>query len=302
MAITLIENFRAVFYTPFYAAFALRAFETEGVDVRLEMSSDARKTLSGLLTGTGHVSWGGPMRLLHALNENPNAGLVAFCEVVGRDPFYLLGRTPNPGFHMRDLADKTLAEVTEVPTPWYCLQHDLRLAGVDPAKIRRAPGRGMAENVARLKSGEVDVIQVFEPFAQQIVDAGIGHKWYAAASRGPTSYTTFNTTREFLAQQPETALRMTRAMYRTQQWITAHDGSELAQTVASYFADIPMQTLATCCASYKASGIWNVNPIQQRAGVEWLRDAMLGCGAIERSVNFAELADMRFAEQVLSGG
>lgn len=302
MAITLIENFRAVFYTPFYAAFALRAFETEGVDVRLEMSSDARKTLSGLLTGTGHVSWGGPMRLLHALDENPNAGLVAFCEVVGRDPFYLLGRTPNPGFRMPDLADKTLAEVTEVPTPWYCLQHDLRLAGVNPADLRRAPGRSMAENVARLKSGEVDVIQVFEPFAQQLVDQGIGHKWYAAASRGPTSYTTFNTTREFLAQQPETALRMTRAMYRTQQWIAAHDGNELAQTVASYFPDIPVQTLATCCGNYKASGIWNLNPIQQRAGVEWLRDAMLGCGAIRRNINFEDLADMRFAEQVVHDG
>ena len=29
MALTLIENFRAVFYTPFYAAFALKAYEAE---------------------------------------------------------------------------------------------------------------------------------------------------------------------------------------------------------------------------------------------------------------------------------
>lgn len=302
MPVTLIENFRAVFYTPFYAAFALRAFETEGVDVRLEMSSAAHKTLSGLLTGTGHVSWGGPMRLLHALDENPNAGLVAFCEVVGRDPFYLLGRAPNPGFHMRDLADKILAEVTEVPTPWYCLQHDLRLAGVDPLSVRRAPGRSMAENVARLKAGEVDVIQVFEPFAQQLVDAGIGHKWYAAASRGPTSYTTLNTTREFLAREPDTALRMTRAIYRTQQWITAHDGRALAELVASYMPDIPLPTLAACCDGYKASGIWNTNPLQQRAGVDWLRDAMLGCGVIRRRLGYEDLADMRFAEQVVREG
>src|SRR5262245_14450111 len=32
MAITLLENFRAVFYTPFYAAFALKAYEAEGVE------------------------------------------------------------------------------------------------------------------------------------------------------------------------------------------------------------------------------------------------------------------------------
>jgi len=33
MALTLIENFRAVFYTPFYAAFALKAYEAEGLEV-----------------------------------------------------------------------------------------------------------------------------------------------------------------------------------------------------------------------------------------------------------------------------
>ena len=31
MPITLIENFRAVFYTPFYAAFALGAYAAEGL-------------------------------------------------------------------------------------------------------------------------------------------------------------------------------------------------------------------------------------------------------------------------------
>ena len=40
MSITLLENFRAVFYTPFYAAFSLGAFEEQGVEVRLETSPD----------------------------------------------------------------------------------------------------------------------------------------------------------------------------------------------------------------------------------------------------------------------
>ena len=39
MAITLIENFRAVFYTPFYAAFALRAYEAEGIEVQKSMDA-----------------------------------------------------------------------------------------------------------------------------------------------------------------------------------------------------------------------------------------------------------------------
>ncbi len=288
-----------MFYAPFYAAFALRAYAAEGVEVTMETSVDAAKTLSGLISGTGQVSWGGPMRLMHALDDNPASGVVSFCEVVGRDPFYLVGREPNPGFRMTDVRDRTLAVVSEVPTPWYCLQHDLRLAGVDPATVHRAPAAGMADNLARLRAGEVDVIQVFEPLAHNAVAEGFGHVWYAAASRGPASYTTFNTTRQFLERDAETALRMTRAMYRTQQWIAAHDGRALAEAITNYFPGMPVAKLAACCDGYKAGQVWNTNPLQQRSGVEWLRDAMLACGAIKTRFAFEDLSDMRWAEQVL---
>jgi NitT/TauT family transport system substrate-binding protein len=299
MAVTLIENFRAAFYAPFYAAFALDAWRAEGIDVRLQTSADPQKTLTAVTTGAAQVSWGGPMRLLHAHDQNPASDLVSFCEVVGRDPFYLLGRAPNAGFRMRDLAGKRLAVVTEVPTPWYCLQYDLRLAGVELAHVPLAEGRSMGENVARLRAGEVEVIQVFQPYAQQIVNEGFGHVWYTAASRGPATYTTLNTTRAFIAREPDTVLNMTHAMYRTLQWIATHDGRELAMLVASYFPDMLASTRAACFEGYKASGIWNTNPIQQRAGFEWLREAMRACGAIRSAPAYETLADMRFAEQVV---
>ena len=53
MEITLIENFRAVFYTPFYAAFALGAYASEGLDVQRVMSSQPAETMQRLLAGKG---------------------------------------------------------------------------------------------------------------------------------------------------------------------------------------------------------------------------------------------------------
>jgi NitT/TauT family transport system substrate-binding protein len=44
-----------------------------------------------------------------------------------------------------------------------CFQHDLRERGVDPDRLERMPDRPMAENMAALRRGEVDVAQVFEP-------------------------------------------------------------------------------------------------------------------------------------------
>ena len=302
MHVTLIENFRAVFYSPFYAAMALRAFETEGVDVEMRASPDPERTLQQLSSGGGEVSWGGPLRVLLAHDQDPQSESLAFCEVVGRDPFFVLGREPNPGFRPQDLLSNKVAIVSEVPTPWICLQQDLRLAGFDPMAITRSPPRTMAENAAALRAGEVDAIQVFQPFARMLVDEGAGHVWYAAASRGPTSYTTLNTTRAFIERNPDAVLRVTRAMYRTLKWIAGHDAAELARVVAPYFPDIPMRLLSACCADYKTLELWNREPVLKREGFEWLRDAMRASDAIRRQVAYEECTDMRFAEQASRDG
>ena len=294
MQITLIENFRAVFYAPFYACAALRAYEAEGVDVRMKMSEAAEKTLT-----TGDVSWGGPLRVMKALDANPAGGYVCFCEVVQRDPFFLLGRTANGRFRPGDLLGKRVAVVSEVPTPWICLQQDLRQAGADPAAVTLAPARTMAENAAALRAGEVDVIQVFQPYARQLVDSGAGHIWYAAANRGLTSYTTFNTTRAFIEKNRDVVLRMTRAMYRTQKWIAAHDARAFAELVAGYLPDVPRATLAACLDDYKTLGLWNTNPVMKPEGLEWLRDAMHAAGYIRSQPAYEQCTDMRYAGQAM---
>lgn len=299
MKITLIENFRAVFYTPYYASIALGAYSDEGIEIELRASPDAAKTLESVLSGSGQVSWGGPVRIMLALEKSPASQPVAFCEAVGRDPFFLLGREPKPGFSFKDLLGKRVATVSEVPTPWMCLQHDLRLAGLDPSKVARISDRTMSENVAALRSGEVDVIQVFEPFAAQLEEEGAGYVWYAAASRGPTTYTTFNAPRSFLQQEPDTARRMCRAIYRTQKWISARPAADLAELVAPYFPGLARPVLTACCRRYKSLEVWNRTPVMVRQGFEWLRDAGLSRGLIAKRYEFEDCVDMRLAEEVV---
>ena len=295
--VTLIENFRAVFYAPFYAAEALGAYVAEGLEVRIAMSSQLGSALVSLNAGAGDVSWGGPLRIMKALDNDRAGGYVGFCEVVGRDPFFLLGRAPNPAFRLQDLGGKRLGIVTEVPTPWLCLQYDLRNAGIDPASMQLSAPGTMAQNAAALAAGETDVIQVFQPYAEELIASGAGHVWYAAASRGPTSYTSLNTTRAFLERNPETAAGMTRAMHRTLRWIASHDGNALAAVIGRYFETLPPARLAACIDRYKALGLWNTEPTFHREGVEWLREAMLAAGFIRTRLAFEECVDNRFAER-----
>ena len=83
----------------------------------------------------------------------------------------------------------------------------------------------MAENVAALRDGSLDVAQMFEPFVEQAVAAG-AHVWLPASARGRTSYTVFVTTRARLAADPEPFRRMVRAMCRTQKWVAAAAGRQ----------------------------------------------------------------------------
>src|SRR5437870_1294947 len=123
--------------------------------------------------------WGGPMRVMKAHDLQPSSPLVCFCEVVGRDPFYLVGRHHRPEFQLRELASLRFARVAEVATPWMCLQHDLREQGVDPSRLNRAPDRSMASNFEALCNGQLDVVQLFEPYPAMALELGAGHILYA---------------------------------------------------------------------------------------------------------------------------
>jgi NitT/TauT family transport system substrate-binding protein len=222
MRIKLAENFRAVFYAPFYAARELGCYEREGVEVELIGSPAPAFAASGLLDGTIDLSWGGPMRVMKARDTEPSSDLVCFCEVATRDPFFLVGRTQGSEFRLSDLPKLKFAKVTEVPTPWLCLQLDLREQGVDPARLNCAAGSTMLSNLEKLRSGELDVVQMFEPYASLAVKAGAGEILYAASTRGPTSYTTFLATRNGTERNRDAFLAMTRGIQQMQRWLAAH--------------------------------------------------------------------------------
>ena len=101
--IKLAENFRAVFYAPFYAAQALGFYAREGVEIELLSSSVPGDAVTALLACAIDITWGGPMRVMKAHDRDPNSPLVCFCEVVARDPFYLVGRSNGAAFELTDL-------------------------------------------------------------------------------------------------------------------------------------------------------------------------------------------------------
>lgn len=300
--ITLQEPFRAVFYAPFYAALARDAYAAEGVEVRMLAGAVPSLAKDAVLAGEADLAWGGPMRVLLAHDADPACRLRNFGAVVMGDPFFLVGRTPRPDFRLTDLAGLTLGTVSEVPTPWWTLQHDIRLAGLDPTSVRRVTDRSMAENAEAVAKGTLDVAQVFEPLVSDLTRAGRAHVWHVAASRGPTAYTTFITTVEQLQDRRPELKAMLRGLAKTLAWVAASDTDALAETVAPFFPDLPPPLLAAALARYKAQGLWTQDPFYPPEAFLRLETAMHSAGAIARRPGFAATADNAIVTEALAAG
>ena len=302
MTITLQENLRAVFYAPYYCALELGAYAQEGVDVRFLTHTRPGGAVGALFDGTVDLAWGGPMRVMETYDQRPDCDLVCFGEVVTRDPFFLVGRAPNLTFTLSDLATTRLGTVSEVPTPWMCLQEDMRRAGLDPAALQRVPDRTMADNAAALRRGEVDVVQLFQPFVEDLVESGAGHIWYAAAARGPTSYTCFYTRRGTLAARRGEFVKTVRAIHRTLQWVHAASGIQIAARITPYFPDVPRDRLAAALDRYKALGIWGKDARLPRAGYDRLKAGLVSGGLVTAGTPFEVAVDNTLADEVLRDG
>lgn len=304
--ITLFENMRAVPYVPFYLAAERGDWARAGADVRIETSPETAQTATALLDGRADVSWGGPMRVMLHHDADRGCPLVCFAQVVAGEPFVLVGREPNPGFRFADLAHSAgrpgprVGVAVDVPTPWMTFQDDLRRAGVDPASINRAPDRPMAANAERLRAGEVDVVQLFEPYVDRAVAGGWGHVWHRFAGRGDMGYTSFYTTRRFATDQRATCRALVRGMAEAQAALFAETADAVAGQVAGWFPDIERAALARMIDGYRSSGVWARSPGLPAATFVRLKASLLSGGLIGYDVPYDRAVDDAITSEALA--
>ena len=293
MKLRIAENFRAVFYAPFYAIRALGLAEREGLAIEWLPSETPGGTIEEVKRGRIDAQWAGPMRVLKDHDSTPADGarLVCFGEVVGRDPFYLMGRKGQPPLRLKDLAAMRLGTVSEVPTPWYCLRADLEDAGVDTAAMRSA-GRlvdnlTMPQQLEALAAGKLDVVQLFEPDASRALADG-NAILYAASSRGATCYTAFITSRESATKRREEFVALTRATQTVLDWVADNGPAELARVTASFFPSVPQNLLRAAYERYHRAGLWSRTTAVSKTGFERLAYSLHDGGFIAHRAPYAE--------------
>jgi len=178
-----------------------------------------------------------------------------------------------------------------VPTPWMCLQQDLRDQGMDPAKPARIADQPMTRNYVALKSGELDVMQTFEPFVSMAEKDGAGEILYAASTRGPTTYTAFVATREACAKYRDEFAAMTRATAKMLAWLYANPAEELARAVAKFFPDVALDILVRSLRRYREAGLWSREPHLTPQGFARLSQSLHSGGFIASRPGYDECVE-----------
>jgi NitT/TauT family transport system substrate-binding protein len=289
MKITLAENFRAVFYAPFHALKVLGLAEREGVEIEWLPPGLPGGAIADVKRGITDLTWGGPMRVMKDHDNMPADGssLVCFGEVVSRDPFCLVGPQDPAGFTLASLARLRMGVVSEVPTPWLCLQADLRQASCDIAAMPLTTGLTMPQQLQALKDGTLDVAQFFEPLVSQALAEGTGKLLYAASRRGPAVYTTFICSREGLARHHDAFAALNRALANLLRWIAKQGPGELARITAPFFPAIAPALFRAAVDRYCAEGVWARTPEVSREGFERLARSLLAGGFIASPMDYA---------------
>ena len=294
--ITLYENLRACSYTPFYLAQTQGFFEEENLDINLQLSPSPPETAQGLIDGRADVSFGGPMRVLMHHDKDKDCPLMCFGQVVARDPFILVGQTPNPNFHFKDLIGPKIGIAIDVPTPWMTLQDDLSRAGINPISINRGGDAMMKENTTFFKNGELDVVQVFEPYAQELIEAG-GHIWHRFSTRGDIAFTTFYATRGFIDENRSACRALINAMNKSLAKIHDSTAKEISDSVRPlYFPNLSSDSFEYIINQYKESNLWPINTALPVSSFVRLKASLLSGGLIEKDIPYDSIIDQKLSQ------
>ncbi len=275
----LIEPFRAIFYAPYYVALERGFFAANAVDIALETAGTPDAAAARLQDGSADLAWSGPMRPMLERSRNPNSTLRSFGAAVMRDPFLLLGMGERPEFRLAQLAQMRLAIPSEVPTPWWCFQHDLRLAGLDPSTMPGVAFMPMSEGAAALRAGRVDAVLLFEPHAAALEEDGAA-VWYAAGTRGPTAYSALYATAPRIAAKRAAFGNVVRGLGDALAWLHSSDDEALAQTLAPRFADVTPNHLRRAVARYRGLGLWAESTRLPPEALDRLAASMISAGAM----------------------
>ena len=302
--VTVNEVTHSVFYAPQYAAINLGFFEEEGIDIDLSVGQGTDKVMTGVLSGSIDVGFGGPEAAIYIYNEGKENYSQIFAQLTKRDGSFLVGREKDDTFSWSKLKGTTLLPGRKGGVPYMTLGHVLRQNGLIPGTdLTLDDSIQFSAMAGAFTGGNGDYVALFEPTASMLEKEGRG---YIVASIGEESgeipYTAYFASKDFIEKNPDLVQRFTNAVYKGQQWVQSHSAKEVAEAIAPSFADTDVELLTTVVQRYKDIDAWSTDPVMERESFERLQDVMTEAGELKQKADYDNLVNNTFAEAAKANG
>lgn len=299
--VRLCEVTHSIFYAPQYAAINLGYFKDEGIDLELSNGEGSDKVMSAILSNSVDVGLAGPEASIYVYNEGKADNTQVFALVTQHDGSFLMGRKPDPNFTWDKIRNKVVLPGRKGGVPYMTLEYVIRKNGLDPEKDTTLDNSiQYALMAGAFTSGTGDYVTMFEPTATMMETEGKG---YIVASvgkeSGEISYTGYTAKKSFIEKNPDTIAKLTKALYRGQQWVAAHSAAEIAKAVAPSFPDTDEKLLTTVAQRYKDIDAWSHTPVVNPDAFALLQEVMTQAGELKQNVPYDKVVNTVYAEKAV---
>ncbi len=300
----LNEVTRSVFYAPLYAAVSKGFFEEEGLKITIETGGGSDKSMTALLAGEADIALMGPETVVYVATQGKADCPVVIGQLTKRDGSFLMSRKDEKdSFSWESLKGKSIIGGRRGGMPLMTLEYVLKQHGLEPGKdVEVIDSIQFNLMAGAFEGGTGDYVTLFEPTATNMENAGKG---YITANIGLESgevpYTAFMMTRKMLKDEPETAEKFLKALYKAQQWVKKASDNEIAVAIEPFFPDTDIKSLEIVAKSYRETDSWMYDPIMTKDSYDRLLDIISSAGELERRPNMNEIVDNSFAEKVVMG-
>ncbi|WP_280770003.1 ABC transporter substrate-binding protein [Salipaludibacillus daqingensis] len=299
--VRVAEVMRSIFYAPQYVALSEGFFEDEGLDIDLTTTWGGDTTMTALLSDGADVALVGAETSMYVYAQDANDPAINFAQLTKTDGTFLVSREPVEDFSWDDLKGTTFLGQRQGGMPQMVGEHVLRKNGIDPHEdLELIQNIDFGNIPSAFASGTGDYVQLFEPQATQFEEEGIGHIIDSFGTQsGEIPYTVYMSKQSFMDENPETIESFTRAIYRAQQWIQDKDTKEVAETLAPYFDETPLDVIEQVFVRYRDQGSYATSPLLDEAAWYDLQSIMDESGELPMAIDYDELVDTKAADNVV---
>lgn len=291
------EVTHSVFYAPQYVAHSLGYFKDENLDVEIILTAGADKVTAAVLSNDVNIGFCGSEATIYVYNEGEKNYLVNFAGLTKRDGSFLVSRTKEDNFSVKDLVGKHVLGGRKNGMPEMTLEWALKENDVEPNSVNIDTSVAFSAMAGAFIGGTGDYVTLFEPQALQLEKQGYG---YVVASVGELGgivpYTVYNARKSYIENNPDVIKGFTKAIQKGLDFVHNRTEEEIAKVIIDYFPDTSMEDLIKIIKRYKDSDSWYKTIYIEKSDFEHVKEIMKSAGALEKDAPYDKLVDTSFSK------